>query len=91
MEWLQHKKLSLLYATAIVGWALFLGPQALQYGESVKQICVQQWQQWQRQGDETPTCRNPGYTTRIVSYDPFIMHIENFVSAEERKYLLELG
>lgn len=41
--------------------------------------------------DDIPTCGAPGYTTRIVMFDPFIMHIENFVSAKEREYLLKLG
>ena len=43
------------------------------------------------QDDAFPVCEGPGYVTRIVTYDPFIMHIENFVTAEEREYLLELG
>lgn len=39
-----------------------------------------------------PICQNAGYIPRILMYnDPFVMHIENFISAEERAYLLELG
>ena len=40
----------------------------------------------------TPLCQNAGYIPRIVMQsDPFMMHIENFINAEERAYLLELG
>jgi hypothetical protein len=39
-----------------------------------------------------PVCYGAGYTPRILMYnDPFVMHIENFITAEERAYLLELG
>lgn len=33
----------------------------------------------------------PSYTVRILSYDPVMIHIENFMSRPEREYLLWLG
>ena len=36
-------------------------------------------------------CHTPRYETRILMYEPFMMHIENFISADERAHLLELG
>lgn len=39
-----------------------------------------------------PVCQNAGYIPRILMYhDPLVIHIENFINAEERAYLLELG
>ena len=91
-------KSAFLYTLTVLGWILFLGPQLEPHVGSVKQKCLRLWDEWQRVEDgainQTSTDTAPintGYTTRIVSYDPFIMHIENFVSPEEREYILELG
>ena len=54
MHWSQHKRLALVYAIAIVGWALFLGPQLQQQVEPTKRLFMQQWQHWQ--ADNTPAC-----------------------------------
>jgi hypothetical protein len=35
-------------------------------------------------------CEMPHSVFRIVSYDPFIAHIENFITKAERKYILDL-
>lgn len=94
MAGLGHKKATLLYTLTILGWALFLGPLLQPYMETAKHQVKRLWIQWQPEEDTSehsliPSA--PGYTTRIVSYDPFIMHIENFVSAQEREYILEFG
>lgn len=36
-------------------------------------------------------CAKPNYTTRILMYDPFMMHIENFITPDERAHLIKLG
>ena len=36
-------------------------------------------------------CTKPDYTIRILSYEPLMMHIENFFTSEEREHLLELS
>lgn len=35
-------------------------------------------------------CENPNYTVRLLSYDPLMIHIENFLTLKERKYLIKL-
>ena len=84
-------KAAFLYTLMILGWILFLGPQLEPHVATVKQRCLRLWDQWQ--SEETTPINNAtaGYTTRIMSYDPFIMHIENFVTPEEREYILQLG
>jgi hypothetical protein len=36
-------------------------------------------------------CQPPQYTPRVVSYDPLIIHLENFILPEEREYLINRG
>lgn len=36
-------------------------------------------------------CDQPHWKFHLVAYDPFIMHIQNFVTTSEREYLLDLG
>lgn len=36
-------------------------------------------------------CERPQYTTRIASYSPLIIHLENFITPKERKHLISLG
>ena len=36
-------------------------------------------------------CRTPDYTVRLLSYDPLIMHIENFITPHERQYLQKVS
>ena len=36
-------------------------------------------------------CEQPNYKFRILSYHPFIAHIENFLTEPEQRYLLALG
>ena len=36
-------------------------------------------------------CEQPMYTTRLLSYDPLIIHIENFITLKERRHLLEVA
>lgn len=46
---------------------------------------------WSRpRPDNTVQCAIANYTARIIMHDPFMMHIENFISADERAYLLSL-
>ncbi|TVY37635.1 Prolyl 4-hydroxylase [Lachnellula subtilissima] len=35
-------------------------------------------------------CQNPHYTIRTLSYDPLILHIENFITLQESKRLREI-
>jgi hypothetical protein len=35
------------------------------------------------------TCESSQYTSRIVSYDPPIVHLENFITDNEREHLLQ--
>ena len=70
-----------------LGLALYLTPR--EQLQDLKQRYIVLDKRWQ--DNAIPACEAPGYVTRIVTYDPFIMLIENFVSAEEREYLLELG
>lgn len=37
------------------------------------------------------TCINQQYRTEILSVDPLIMHIENFVNDREIDYVMKLG
>lgn len=83
-------KAAFLYTLTAIGWALFLGPQLEPYVGMAKQECLRLWSQWQ--GSNTPLSQAyAGYTTRIVSYDPFIMHIENFVSQKKGSTSFSLG
>ena len=100
-SWFTNKKATLLSVLTIAGWSLLLGPQLQAKVEVAKQYCARQYHLWQSPvtddgvieiiGDGIPACEHPGYLPRIISYDPFIMHIENFVSEAERAYLIELG
>lgn len=45
----------------------------------------------QKRSEIIPDCKRPNYKARILMYEPFMMHIENFVSPEERAHLLQLG
>ncbi|KAH8678554.1 hypothetical protein BX600DRAFT_546082 [Xylariales sp. PMI_506] len=36
-------------------------------------------------------CPPPAYTVRTFSYSPLVIHLENFVTLEEREYLISLG
>lgn len=36
-------------------------------------------------------CEQPRYTTRLVSYSPLIIHLENFITAQEAEHLISLG
>ena len=42
---------------------------------------------------DTPrySCTAPRYWTHILSYDPLILHIENFLTERERKHILDLA
>ncbi|KAF2111302.1 hypothetical protein BDV96DRAFT_635016 [Lophiotrema nucula] len=40
---------------------------------------------------ESFVCAHPSYTSRIVSYDPLIIHLENFITPAEREYLINRG
>ncbi|KAI4599734.1 hypothetical protein KJ359_001470 [Pestalotiopsis sp. 9143b] len=42
-------------------------------------------------GDAAPTCEADAYSVHILSKAPLVVYIENFVSAEERRHLLELS
>lgn len=44
-----------------------------------------------RQAEHGTSCDTPVYTVRIISYDPFMMHVENFLSQKELSYLLAAG
>lgn len=33
-------------------------------------------------------CENPKYTARILSYDPLMIHFEDFITPAERRHLL---
>ena len=57
----------------------------------VKQNCLRLWDQWRSEETASTNNATASYTTRIISYDPFIMHIESFVTPEEREYILQLG
>jgi hypothetical protein len=52
---------------------------------------------WESPGDtqssilEVYECEAPQYTVRIVSYDPLMAHLENFITLKEREHLLELA
>ena len=47
---------------------------------------------WQHFRSPTPLkCIPPAYSVRILSYDPLMMYIENFISKQERDYLLHFG
>lgn len=47
---------------------------------------------WSRSRANTALhCAVGNYTARILMHDPFMMHIENFISTDERAYLLDLG
>ena len=68
------------------------------YSAPARVWVAEQWQKWRfeepKQGEAAaiiPQCLAPAYTTRIVMLDPFVMHIENFITAEERAYLLDFG
>lgn len=37
------------------------------------------------------SCAAPTYLTHILSYDPLILHLENFLTESERKHILELA
>lgn len=34
-------------------------------------------------------CEQPTYTARILSHDPLMIHIENFITPFERQHLIE--
>jgi hypothetical protein len=36
-------------------------------------------------------CKPINYEARIISYDPLLIHLENFISGYERRYLIELA
>lgn len=36
-------------------------------------------------------CEEPRYTTRIVSYSPLIIHLEDFITIQEAEHLISLG
>ncbi|KAI1379817.1 oxidoreductase-like protein [Hypoxylon crocopeplum] len=42
-------------------------------------------------GSQNYVCPQAGYTVRVVSYSPLIMHLENFVTQKERAHLISLG
>ena len=35
-------------------------------------------------------CKHPHYHTHIVSTSPLVIYIENFITAEERRHLLDI-
>lgn len=37
------------------------------------------------------TCDSPNYTVRILSYNPLMVHVENFLTLHERQHLLALS
>lgn len=41
-------------------------------------------------GDTVPVCKLDAYAVHILSKAPLVVYIENFVSADERRHLLEL-
>ena len=41
-------------------------------------------------GDTVPVCDADAYAVHILSKAPLVVYIENFVSADERRHLLEL-
>lgn len=41
--------------------------------------------------DPTLYCEQPNYTVRLLSYDPLMIHVENFISAKERRHLLNIA
>jgi hypothetical protein len=86
-SWSGHKAAHIVPFLFFLGLALYSTPR--EQLEILKQRFSRPDKRWQ--DNAIPPCEAPGYVTRIVTYDPFIMHIENFVSTEERVYLLELG
>jgi hypothetical protein len=36
-------------------------------------------------------CPRPSYTARVISFDPLMIHLENFITAEERKHLIDVA
>ena len=36
-------------------------------------------------------CENPNYTVRLLSYDPLMIHIENFLTVKERAHMIQLA
>jgi prolyl 4-hydroxylase len=49
---------------------------------------------WASSGNTQQTpyeCETPNYNPRIVSYDPLIIHLENFITPLERGHLLDLA
>ena len=43
------------------------------------------------QDSNVQDCRTPDYTVRLLSYDPLIMHVENFITPHERQYLQKVS
>jgi hypothetical protein len=80
----------LIFTCLLAGFA---GPLIQACYPTLKTWAVEQWQRHDQTpvNTSTPECHPPSHIPRIISYDPFIMHIENFVTAEERSYLLEFG
>jgi hypothetical protein len=38
---------------------------------------------------DTNKCETPNYNVRVVSFDPLMMHLENFITLREREHLLK--
>lgn len=36
-------------------------------------------------------CERPSYIVRMISHDPLMMHLENFITPGERRHLLEVA
>lgn len=36
-------------------------------------------------------CKNPAYQARVITYDPLIIHIQDFISPYERAHLLRIS
>lgn len=89
----------LSYAVALVAFLLFFANPILQYfspdrsdsrHHSARPQLNESLIAIESSNDTTIDCPHDAYSVHILSREPLVMYIENFLSAAERKHLLEI-
>ena len=68
-------RLNVLISTFVLLCCIFY-----QYGYVIQSFTSQEFR-----------CEQPHYTARVLSYDPLMVHLENFITSAERKRLVHVG
>ena len=61
------------------------------FGSSTSQALSEWASDYTPWGEQEFVCEKPAYTLRMISYEPFVAHLENFITPNEAAYLKHLA